>query len=187
VSGVKGFSKRVEETGTQERGSEKGDSGWSGRYYYPPRARTQPSRRLNWDWELIPAGPMQRRRRRSAKRAKSHAAPSSTLAALDMQPTAARQQPDSDSDTPPTQTTHEQRARAHQAQPASAPLVGLAAFAPVPRRTAKAASTVRPCPRPRPRPPPSHPKCQPARPLAVWRMTWCWGARVHDAAGRQLA
>jgi hypothetical protein len=57
--GVKGLLEARGGDGTQERGSEKGDSGWSGRYYYPPRARTQPSRRFDMDGVFIPARPMQ--------------------------------------------------------------------------------------------------------------------------------
>lgn len=79
---MKGFSKRVEETGPKSVEAKKEIQVGAAAIttHDAPRARSQPSRRFYWDGVLIPArAPMQRRRRRSAKRAKGHAASSLAL------------------------------------------------------------------------------------------------------------
>jgi hypothetical protein len=80
--GVKGFSKRVEETTGPKSVEAKKEiqvGAAAITTHRVPEHSQQPSRRFYWHGVFIPARPMQRRRRRSAKRAKSHAA--SSLAA----------------------------------------------------------------------------------------------------------
>jgi hypothetical protein len=70
---VKGFSKRVEETTGPKSVEAKKEiqvGAAAITTHREPEHNQQPSRRFYWHGVFIPARPMQRRRRRSAKRAK---------------------------------------------------------------------------------------------------------------------